>query len=272
MKFALFHVVFLQYTVLCVLYLLIGCSAEEIQPAQLIKASSFDAEGDSPAIDLLPLNGRGILARDSIMELVFDKPVLEVRINYSTKGKPILGIPATVWKLEANQLEGVWSPQIGLNPEKDVTLTIIYEDETGIHKETLDVTLGSFHTGFPPDVFPPAFDSSNVRNNQVDADANQLNREGIKITFSTAMDPHRTLIEVYTGQVQLNWKMYWTDRFKTVILLPENNNDSLLPGQQYEVHFVDLYSSGGIRSNAIDENGLPIVLSFQTASVEPDGE
>ena len=254
----------------CVLCLLIGCSAEEIQPAQLIKASSFDTEGDSPAIDLLPLNGRGILARDSIMELVFDKPVLEVRINYSTKGKPILGLPATVWKLEANQLEGVWSPQIGLNPEKDVTLTIIYEDETGIYKKTLDVTLGSFHTGFPPDVFPPAFDSSNVRNNQVDADANQLNREGIKITFSTAMDPHRTLIEVYTGQVQLNWKMYWTDRIETVILLPESEGDRLLPGQQYEIHLVDFYSSGGIRDEGLEDG--PIVIRFQTASVEPDGE
>lgn len=243
----------------CGLCLLISCSSEEeMQPAQLIEASSSDV--DALAIYPLPLNGRGILARDSIMEFVFDKPVLEVSINYSTKGKPDGGLPATVWELEANQLE-VWSIQIGLNPAKDVTLTIIYEDETGIHKETLDVTLDSFYTEFPPDAFPPGIDRSDVRNNQVDVDANRLNQEGIRIRFSDEMDVCRTKIEVYSGEVFLNWRIDWIENNYTAILRPESEDDWLLPGQEYEIHLVDYYDYKGNRGDII-----PVVIRFQTAS------
>jgi len=262
MKLARIYNLLLKSTMLfCGLCLLISCSSEEeIQPAQLIKASSSDAESDSLEVDPLPLNGRGIISVSSIIELVFDKPVLEVSINYSTKGTPNGVLPATVWKLEGNQLD-VWDYlEVGFNPERDVTLTIIYEDETGIHKDTLDVTLGGYHI----DVFPPVIDSSTVRHNQIDADANQLNRDGIRITFSDWMNPRRTEIEIYSGQVILNWKLYWTDRTKTVILLPESEFDWLLPAHEYEIHLVDFYDYRGTRGRGLEEK--PLVIRFETAN------
>ena len=261
MKFVGHRVDLWQCAVFCVLCLLFGCSTdnEDIQPAQLIKASSTDGEGDRLEVDPLPLNGGGILSVSSIIELVFDKPVLEVSINYSAKAQPYDLPPATVWKLEANQLD-VWDYlEVGFNPERDVTLTIIYEDETGIHKDTLHVTLGGYHI----DVFPPVIDSSNVRHNQINVDANQLNREGIRITFSDWMNPRRTKIEIYSGQVILNWKLYWTDRTKTVILLPESEFDWLLPEHEYEIHLVDFYDYRGTRGKRLEDG--PIVIRFQTA-------
>ena len=125
----------------CGLFLLIGCSADEkLQPARLIEARGYDR--DTPHHPFpLPVNGEGIIAATTIIELVFDKPVLNVSINYSAKARPNKEPPATVWKLDSNRLEDVWNFQIGGSPDRNVTLMVIYEDETGIHKDTLDVTL-----------------------------------------------------------------------------------------------------------------------------------
>ena len=265
MKVASFYNISLKSTCfLCGLFLLIGCSDEEIQPAQLIKASSFNAEGNSLAIDLLPLNGRGILARDSTMEFVFDKPVLEVVINYTAKAQSDDAPPATVWKLEGNQLKEVWNLQIGFNAERDVTLTIIYEDKSGLHKETLDVTLGAYSI----DVFPLEIVSANVANNQIDADANRLNQEGITITFNAEMDTssHRTKIEIYSGQTMLNWRIDWTEGNSTAVLLPMSKDNQLLPGQDYKVLLVDFYDINGARGAGLEDG--PTVISFKTASEE----
>lgn len=270
MKVASFYNILLKSTCfLCGLLLLIGCLAdsnEEPQPAKLIKVTSYDAEGDSSEVDLFPLNGRGILGRDSIIELVFDKPVLEVVINYAAKAQSDDVPPATVWKLEGNQLEEVWNLQIGFNPERGVTLTIIYEDETGIHKDTLDVTLGAYSI----DVFPPMIISANIGHKQVDADVNRLNQEGIVITFSDEMDVCRTQIEIFSGQMMLNWRIDWIEGNSTAILLPESPDDWLLPGHEYEIHLVDFYDNGGNRGEGLEDG--PIVIRFQTAGAEPDGE
>ena len=124
---------------LCVWCLLMSCSAdEELQPARLIEARGYVPDIDVEAFQYsgLPLNGRGIIKTSTIIGLVFDKPVFEVSINYSAKAEPDEMSPTTIWKLESNRLEDVWRLR-----NKNVTLTIIYEDETGIHKDTLDVTL-----------------------------------------------------------------------------------------------------------------------------------
>ena len=265
MKFASFYNILLKST--CFLWgllLLIGCSAdEEPQPARLIEARGYDK--DTP-LDSFPLPG--IIGTSTTIELVFDKPVLEVSINYSAKAQAD-EIPTTFWKLEGDQLEEVWNLQIGFNPERDVTLTIIYEDETGIHKDTLDVTLGAYSI----DVFPPLITFLDPWNNEVNADADRLNHEGIKIGFDKEMDnrPSRTKIEVYSGQEMLNWSINcWTlpddDRYGVhmVTLLPKSEDDWLLPKHEYEVHLIEFYDAVGARGDG------PLVIRFQTASVEPD--
>ena len=249
-------------------FLSMGCSDDgiqvmpETQPARLIRVTARNSFQGTTFQHFPNENDDGILSPQDWVELVFDKSVSQLIIDvdgilgYATpNGIP----PTTIWQLKVGDL-GLPSLPYLSNPKKNVPFTVIYEDKTGIHQETFEVALGDYEPG--PD--PPRIDSSNVWNNQVDADANQLNRDGIKITFSVRMDPFRTLIEVYTGQVQLDWKIYWTDRIKTVILLPENHNDLLLTGQQYEVHFVALYSAGGVRDGAVGDR--PIVLSFKTAS------
>ena len=240
----------------CCLFLLIGCSADEkIQRARLIEARAYDAD----TLDSYPLlNGSGILGWPAVIELVFDKPVLQVSIN-TVNAQPDEGAPATVWQLEVTR--NVWDYlKIGLNLEKNVvTLTITYEDETGVQKKTLDAKLGVYH---PP--VPLEIDSASVWNNQVDADANRLNREGIIINFSGEMDTQRTQIEVYSGEVMLNWRIDWTKSDFTAILLPESEDDWLLPGQEYEIHLVDFFSFQGQRGKGLEDG--PIVIRFQTAS------
>ena len=123
----------------CGLFLLFCCSEDEIQRARLIDAFGYDR--DTFRRSWLPLPGSGVIKTSTIIELVFDKPVLEVSINYSAKAEPNEMPPTTIWTLESNRLEDVWIHRAGMNSARDVTLMVIYEDEAGIYKETLDVTL-----------------------------------------------------------------------------------------------------------------------------------
>ncbi len=264
MKLARFYDALTRGSMLfCGLCLLIGCSAdEELQPAQLIEARGYDEDTPQSSFPL-----PGVIGTTTTIELVFDKPVLEVSINYSAKAQPDEMPPTTIWKLESNHLEDVWNLQIGWNPERDVTLMVIYEDEAGIHKDTLDVTLGAYSL----DVFPPLIVFLDPWSGEVDVDANRLNQEGIKIGFDKEMDnrPYRTKIEVYSGQEMLDWSIYrWTldddnGAVHTVILMPESEDDWLLPGQDYEVHVVDFYDYKGTRGERLEEK--PLVIRFQTA-------
>ena len=244
------------------LFLLMGCSAdpgEEPQPAQLIKVTSYNHFHDITYQHLPKGDADGILAVQDLIELVFDKAVLEAIIeidNVLGNAKPNGVPPTTIWMLESRQLD-VWSP--GFTPERNVPFTVIYEDKTGLYKETLEVTLGSYHISS----YPPAIESSNIWVGQVDADANALNREGIKISFDKAIDVLRSQIEVYRGQRKLNWKLYWTDKNETAILLPESEDDWLLPGHEYEVHLIDFYDIVGRRGEGLEDG--PLVIRFQTA-------
>ena len=252
---------FMSFYGLC---LLIGCSADkEIQSARLMEANAYYYLRELN-VRPLPLNGRGIISLDDTIELVFDKPVRQVSIN-DVDTRPNQVPTATVWLLETRRLE-VWDRQEGWNPEKDVTLRIVYVDETGVHSDTLDVTLGAYDIYSPP----PEIDGASVGNNQTDADADQLNREGIWIGFNAPMDTQRTQIEVYSGQMRLNWRIDWIMDNYTAILSPEIEDDRLLPGHEYEIHLVDFYDIGGDRGKGLEDG--PIVIKFQTARAEPDSE
>ena len=266
------------------LLLFVDCSSnenDELQQARLIKARYYGQEQESLDIHPLPLNGRGILAPDSTIELVFDKPVLLVSVNYAARAQPIEGSPATVWKLESNRLKDVWYDLVGWNPGRDVTLTIVYEDDIGIHKETLDVTLGDYSVH----PLPPVISFADPSNHEIDVDAKRLNRDGIKITFDKQMDTQRTRIVIYhrfpnpvafeRGQRILHWNVDWTyeprTRKTTAIFLPKSEDDQLLQGHEYEVRLLAFYDIAGHGRGP--EEG-PLVIQFRTASVEPepDGE
>ena len=197
----------------CVLCLLIACSADEqIQSARLMDASAYYCRNIQELIvSPLPLNGRGIIAHSDTIALVFDKPVRQVSIN-DVDARPNQVPTATVWLFEIKPLE-VWAREMGANPEKDVTLTITYEDDTGIHKDTLDVTLRVY----AEPVSPLVISFADPSNNEINVDANRLNREGIKIGFDKQMDTQRTRIVVYNrfpnpvaferGQRILHWEI-----------------------------------------------------------------
>ena len=261
MKFTRHYAILLKsFMLFCGLCLLIGCPAdEEIQPARLIEASAYYYRGlQELEVRPLPLNGREIISVLDTIELVFDKPVRQVSIN-DVDARPNQKPTATIWLLETNRLE-VWDSQDGFNPEKDVTLRIVYEDEPGDqHGDTLDVTLEASHVSSPP----PELDSASVWN-QTDADADQLNREGIRLVFNTSIDIQRSQIEVYSGQMRLNWIIDWASDQYIATLLPASEDDWLLPGHEYEIHLLDLYNIGGDRGRGLEEGSM--VIRFQTAN------
>ena len=122
---------------LLALCLFMSCSAhEELQPARLIEARGYDRDTPQQPFPL-PVNGDGIIAATTIIELVFDKPVLEVSIN-SINAEPNVVPLATVWTLDSRRLD-VWIGKTGML--ETVSLTINYKDDTGVHTETLDVRL-----------------------------------------------------------------------------------------------------------------------------------
>ncbi len=264
MKFARFFELLLKITMpCCVLFLFLSCSDEgiqvmpEIQPARLMKVTSDNHYQDTRDWHFPDGKGDEVLALQDWAELVFDKAVSQVIIdvdNVLGYARPNGIPPTTIWIVKVGELNLPSLPYFR-TPKKNVPFTVIYEDKTGLHQETFKVALGNYELG--PE--PPTIDSSNVSNNQIDADANQLNQEGIRISFSNRIDPHRTRIEVYSGRWKLNWKVYWTDRIETAILLPESKGARLLPGREYEIHLLALYSAGGTKRDA------PLVITFQTA-------
>ena len=261
MKLARNYDMLLNSVMLCaVLCLLMSCSVdEEIQSARLMEANAYHIRSLRELnVRPLPLNGRGIISHSETIGLVFDKPVRQVSIN-DVDTRPNQEPKATIWLLETNRLE-VWDNQEGFNPEKDVTLRIVYEDETGVHRDTLDVTLGAYHISSSP----PTIQDANIRHKQTDADADQLNREGIRLVFSNAIDIQRSRIEVYSGQMRLNWIIDWSYEQDIATLLPASEDDRLLPGHEYEIHLVDLYDIGGDRGRGLEDG--PIVIRFQTMS------
>lgn len=256
------------------LFLLMDCSDEgiqvmpEIQPARLMKVTSDNHFQDTR--DQHFPNGKGdeVLAAQDWAELVFDKAVSQVIIDvdnvlgYATpNGIP----PTTIWIVKVGELN-LPSLPFFRTPKKNVPFTVIYEDKTGFHKETFEVALGNYHPG----PSPPQLVSSNVRHNQVDANAEQLNQAGIQFDFYAKLDALRSQIEVYSGQKRLNWRISWIYKggLTTATLFPASEDDQLLPGHEYEIHLVDFYSFWGQRGEGLEDG--PLVIRFQTASVEPE--
>ena len=248
------------------LFLFKGCSDDgiqvmpEIQPARLMKVTSDNHFQDTR--DQHFPNGKGdeVLAAQDWVELVFDKSVSQLIIDvdgilgYATpNGIP----PTTIWMLKVGDLDLPSLPYFRI-PKKNVAFTVIYEDKTGIHQETFEVALGNYHAAPPP----PIIVSGDPHNNEIDVDANRLNRKGIWYRFDIRMDVLRSQIEVYRGQRTLDWKLYWTDQGEVATLLPESEDDWLLPGQEYEVRLIDFYSFGGTRGKGLEDG--PIVIKFQT--------
>ena len=72
------------------------------------------------------------------MELVFDKPVLQVKVS-GVDAQPNGPIPAAIWTLDLNHFETVHPIVYEQNiPPERVCLTVSYTDEGGHHDEELD--------------------------------------------------------------------------------------------------------------------------------------
>ena len=275
MKFVRNYHILLRITILFLaLFLFMGCSDDGIQvmpktqPARLIKVTSDNHFQDTRDQHFPNGEGDEIVAFQDWVELVFDKAVSQVIIDvdsvlgYATpNGIP----PTTIWIVKVGDLD-LPSLPFFRTPKKNVPFTVIYEDKTGFHQETFEVALGNYHPG--PE--PPHIDSSDPYNDEIDVNANRLNRKGIWFRFDKRMDITRSQIEVYRGERKLNWPLYWTERGEKAVLLPESENDWLLPGHHYEIHLVDFYDLGGNRGEWLEDG--PIVIRFQTASAEPDGD
>lgn len=258
------------------LFLYMGCSDDgiqvipEIQPARLIRVTSYNSFQDITYQHLPKGDADGILSPQDWLELAFDKAVSQAIIDVDS----VLGYltpngipPTTIWTIRVRDLDLPSLPYFS-DPKKNVPVTVIYEDKNGIHKETFETALGDYAL-----VEPPKIMSSDIYNDEIDiVDATRINLKGIRLLFDKPIDITRSQIEVYRGERKLNWTLYWTERGETAILLPESEADWLLPGQHYEIHIVDFYDIGGNRGEGLEDG--PLVIRFQTASVEPepDGE
>ena len=265
MKFTRHYAILLKsFMPFCGLCLLIGCSEEmgeeDIASPHLIRVTSYNDFQDTTHHHSLNADEKWKIELQDLVELVFSRAVTQVIIeadNMLGNARPNGVPPTTIWRIQVAEL-GLWSPP-GFIPERDVLFTVIYEHKTGFYKETFDITLGISH---PPE--PPRIDSSNVSNNQIDADANQLNQEGIKIWFSKDIDTPHAEINVYSGQKKLNWEIHWTGHNLAILRPKCPPGDQLLPGHEYEIHLVDFYDGAGNRGKGLEEG--PIVIRFQTAS------
>ena len=271
MQFVRNYHILLQITTLSLtLFLFMGCSDDgipivmpEIQPARLMKVTSDNHFQDTR--DLHFPNGKGdeVLAAQDWVELVFDKAVSQVIIGVDS----VLGYltpngipPTTIWMIRVRDLNLPSLPYFR-TPKKNVPFTVIYEDNTGFHQETFEVALGNYEPG--PSA--PIILSGDPQIDEINVDANRLNRKGIWFRFDLLMDVIRSQIEVYRGQRKLNWTLYWTEQGKMAILLPDSDDDWLSPAHEYEIH-LDFYSLAGIRGKWLEDG--PIVIRFQTASEE----
>ena len=242
MKLARIYDILLNSVMLCaMLCSLIACAAddEEMQPGRLIDAFGFD-QGTFKR-SWLPLHGSGVIKTSTIIELVFDKPVLAVNINHSAKAQPNEKPPATVWKLDSNRLEDVWNLQIEGSPDREVVLMVIYEDETGIHKDMLRVTLDLQSNS--PRVIAVDPKPSAQRSEPVKLDA--LTQE-FRITFNEPIIPNSGRILFGNSRIQLQdteptdvitWNQCWRQfRF----LEPDDTGELIITGSLVISDFVNV--------------------------------
>jgi len=177
------------------------------------------------------------------MELVFDKPVAQVKINgVDAEPNETMSVEAwqstTVWTLDLSRFDKIHPPTHPLSTasfsEAEVCFTVSYVDETSIYQEDLDCA------EFPlidRGHIPPRIIEGTVKNGDV-VDADKLNN-GISFRFSETLVGS---VEIYTEEGEpLCWNYEWSEGGigdSVRLQLPWGYGEKLLPGMVYTIIFV----------------------------------
>ena len=222
-------------TIGCILFL-IGCdndnSNNDVAPerAQLIKITPAVSE---------------IKRYTPEIELVFDKPVAQVKVNdVDADPNQTMSVGAwqstPFWTLDLSLFDKIHPPTHPLStdgfPEAQVCFTVSYVDETGIYQEDLDcVVFPLIDRGDTP----PEIIEGTVKDGDVDVDADQLNLYGFTFRFSKRMVGY---VEIYTEEGDLLcWSYQWSEgRVRDSVRLYLNWHGAkgkLLKGMVYTIIF-----------------------------------
>ena len=200
-----------------------GCGDDEVIPARLLKTT--------PPASLID-------RFEPKMEIVFDKPVMEVQVN-DVDAQPNSPIPTALWTMDLRHFEKVHPIVDHLNiPPEWVCLTVSYTDEGGRHHEDLDCAelQPIIVSASPPEIIAA---TATVKDGDVEVDAEFLNANGILLEFNTlvigkvAIFPGR--VEDWNPEASLDWNVEWLGIWVRLRCPP--NGKKLLNGTVYTIHF-----------------------------------
>ena len=202
------------------------------------------------------------------MELVFDKPVAQVKVNgVDAAPNPTMSVGAwqstTVWILDLSLFEKIHPKTHPLSTAgfvaAQVCFTVSYVDEITIYQEDLDcVELPLRDWG---DI-PPRIIKGTVNNGDVDVDADKLNLYGFTFQFSDRLTGYIAIypegLEKFFGEESLGWNVEWNEDGvgELVRLYRSSVSKKLLNGKAYTIIF-----------NARDGQGNPVdphTITFTT--------
>ncbi len=207
-------------TIYCYL-LFTGCGDDEVIPARLLKTIP-------PA--------RAIERFTPEMELVFDKPVLQVEVS-GVDAQSNGPIPAAIWTLDLSHFEQVHPivHQTNIPPER-VCLTVSYTDEGGRHHEALDCAQLLSIIVYSP---PLEIIAATVIDGEVEVDAGFLNANGILLEFNTPVIGEMAIfsgrVEDWNPEASLDWNVERQGTWMRLRCPP--NGKKLLNGTVYTIHF-----------------------------------
>ena len=222
-------------TIGCVLFL-IGCDTDnsnnDVAPerARLVKTTPAVSEIERYTPE---------------MELVFDKPVAQVKVNdVDADPNQTMSVGAwqstTVWTLDLSLFDKIHPPTHPLStdgfPEAQVCFTVSYVDEIAIYQEDLDCVV------FPlidwGDILPRIIEGT-VKDGDVDVDTDKLNAYGFTFRFSGKLTGYLEIRSESSGE-DLCWIVEWSkDGFGESVKLYRRagKGQRLLPGTVYIILF-----------------------------------
>ena len=207
-------------TIYCYL-LFTGCGNDEVIPARLLKTTP-------PA---------SIIERfEPKMELVFDKPVSEVKVN-DVDAQPDGSMPAAIWNMDLRHFEQIHPIVYYENiPPERVCLTVSYTDEGDRHHEVLDCAELRPIIVYSP---VPEIIAATVKDGEVEVDAGFLNANGILLEFNTLVIGEIVIfpgrVEDWNPEASLDWNVEWLGTWVRLRCPP--NSKKLLNGTVYTIHF-----------------------------------
>lgn len=126
---------------------------------------------------------------------------------------------------EKNHLSAWWEYKFQQPGKHTIKLVVDSDNQIPESNESDNVYEKQIFVVNTHDNTPPSLLSSFPKDGEVDVDLESVNRDGIIMTFSEAIDTSRVQISLSTDSQILSWQPFWSDGDRKLTLKPNSGNE-----------------------------------------------